>query len=91
MIIIIIGANIVNYTQVVELLKTPEGKVLGAKVEDKISKKVFEIKAKSVLFCGGPFTDELRKLEDPNFTKAVNGASGYYYYYYYYHCLLLLS
>jgi glycerol-3-phosphate dehydrogenase len=52
------------------------GKVVGARVKDMVSGKEFDVRAKSVLFCGGPFTDELRRLEDPQAQGAINGASG---------------
>ena len=38
------------------------------------NKKQLKVKAKTILFCGGPFTDELRKLEDPKSPDIVNGA-----------------
>jgi glycerol-3-phosphate dehydrogenase len=52
------------------------GRVVGAQVRDHVSGKEFTIRAKSILLCGGPFTDELRQLEDPNCKSAINGASG---------------
>lgn len=82
------GAYIVNYCAATALLRetpagltegvaTPaSGRVVGAQVKDHVSGKEFTIRAKSVLLCGGPFTDELRKLEDPNCQTAINGASG---------------
>lgn len=70
------GAAISNYVEVVELLKEESGKVTGVIALDRCSGEKFEILAKSTLFCGGPFTDELRKLEDPDCTPAVAGAAG---------------
>jgi glycerol-3-phosphate dehydrogenase len=61
---------------VTRLLRDPTGKVSGAVVHDTVTDETFHITADSVLFCGGPFTDELRKLEDPDCTSAVDGASG---------------
>ena len=34
------------------------------------------IKAKSIVFAGGPFTDGLRKLEDPECKPAVGAGGG---------------
>ena len=78
------GACIVNYCEATALLRetpAPEGasgagKVVGATVKDHVSGKQFDVRAKSVLLCGGPFTDELRQLEDPQCKSAINGASG---------------
>lgn len=75
------GATIVNYCEVTNLnrgieadgKKMTTGKVTGATVKDTLTGKSFEVKAKTILFCGGPFTDELRKLEDPESPDVVNG------------------
>ena len=79
------GAMIANYCEVVNLLRQEDfdgkaqskgkksGKVVGAVVKDVLSGKTFNVKAKTILFCGGPFTDELRKLEDPESPDIVNG------------------
>jgi glycerol-3-phosphate dehydrogenase len=80
------GATIVNYVEAVGFLKEdPKRKELitGAVVVDRETQEKFNIKAKSVLFCGGPFTDELRKMENTGgdgergeMKEAVTGASG---------------
>lgn len=78
------GAHIANYCEVVDLLKNSSGHVTGARVLDVEDLKrgnnnaVFEIKAKATLFCGGPFTDSIRRMESKNgqFKKAVDGAAG---------------
>lgn len=70
------GATMLNYFEVVELLKDVNGKVTGAVLKDELSQVSYSIKAKSVLFCGGPFTDELRKLENPDSIDIVSGAGG---------------
>jgi glycerol-3-phosphate dehydrogenase len=83
------GAAIANYCEVTKLLreedfagkgleagKSPKnGKVTGATVKDVLTGKTFNVRAKTILFCGGPFTDELRKLEDPKSPDIVNGES----------------
>ena len=74
------GALIANYCEARALLhENPtdkSGRVVGARVCDVVSGKEFDIRAKSVLLCGGPFTDELRVMEDPSCKPAIEGASG---------------
>ena len=70
------GANIVNYCEVTQFVKDKDGVVVGAIIQDNINGDVFPIKSKSVLLCGGPFTDELRTKEDSSSKPAVTGASG---------------
>jgi len=70
------GASIANYCDVIKLIKDSHGKVIGATIQDKISNEQFDVLAKSVIFCGGPFTDELRKLDNPNCENVVKGAGG---------------
>ncbi len=56
------GALSLNYIQAESLLYS-DGKVVGAKVKDKISGKSFDIKAKKVINAAGPWVDELRKSD----------------------------
>ena len=78
------GAAMANYCNVESLIREnpngknneEKGKVIGAIVRDEITGDTFQIKSKSVLFCGGPFTDDLRKMEDSSCKPAVDGASG---------------
>lgn len=79
------GAVVLNYFEVASLTKDAQtGRVTGAVLTDHSGadhagegkKKQYEVKAKAVLLCGGPFTDEVRKMEDPHAKEAVTGASG---------------
>jgi glycerol-3-phosphate dehydrogenase len=79
------GAVIANYCEAIRFLHAKDdpnpdlslpNRVVGAVVRDRVTDTDFVVRAKSVLFCGGPFTDELRQLEDPNAVRAVTGASG---------------
>ena len=72
------GATTCNYANVESLLHDNNGRVAGAVVRDLLDDDAapFEVRAKQVLFCGGPFTDELRRMEDPDCEEAVNGAGG---------------
>ena len=69
------GAAMANYCEVTELLRDGK-KVIGAVIRDEMTGETFPVRAKTILFCGGPFTDELRKLENPEAKEIVNGAGG---------------
>ena len=51
-------------------------RVKGAVVRDKITGDTFRVGAKSVLLCGGPFTDAIRRQADPQCAEAVTGSGG---------------
>lgn len=73
------GAAVANYSEVVSLLREDamdSKKVTGVVVEDNLTGERIDVRAKSVVFAGGPFTDELLQLEDPGKSKVVKGASG---------------
>ncbi|CAD7089448.1 unnamed protein product [Hermetia illucens] len=73
------GATICNHVEVLELLKKPgpDGPVLcGAKVKDHISNKEFVVKAKCIINATGPFTDHIRKMDDPNVRTICSPSSG---------------
>ncbi|GFE52756.1 FAD-dependent glycerol-3-phosphate dehydrogenase [Babesia ovis] len=57
-----VGATVVNHTEVVDLLKDNDGKVCGAKVHDKFTGETFDVKAKSVVNCSGPFAEKVRQI-----------------------------
>ena len=70
------GANVANYVEVKELLKSSDGKVIGAKVLDQNSGEIFDIHAKCVVNATGPFSDEVKKLDDPNAIPLICASSG---------------
>jgi len=73
------GSVVVNYCEAVGFLYDSDaqtGRVVGAILRDVLANDTFEVRAKSVLLCGGPFTDDLRRMQDPGCGPAVNGASG---------------
>jgi len=70
------GACVTNYTEMVGILTDDNGKANGIRCRDNRSGKEFEVKAKSIIFCGGPFTDDMRKVEEPKCKPAVNAAAG---------------
>jgi glycerol-3-phosphate dehydrogenase len=71
------GACVTNYTEVMSMIFDDKGKAIGAKVKDVASGDVFDVKAKSILYCGGPYTDSMRKMsEGEDVKKCVKGATG---------------
>jgi glycerol-3-phosphate dehydrogenase len=70
------GANLANYTEFREFIKTPDGKIAGAIVYDKIAKKEHKVKAKVVVNCTGIHADEIRLKDNPNTFKRIIGAKG---------------
>ena len=51
-------------------------KVIGVVIRDNITGSEYPVYSKSTLLCGGPFTDDIRRLQDPQCQEAVRGASG---------------
>ena len=60
------GSNIANYVEFQDFIKNETGKIIGAKVWDKIDEKCFEIKARAVVNWTGVFADKLRLQDNPN-------------------------
>lgn len=76
------GATVVNHVEVTALTKGPDGKLNGARVKDRISEfdgktpDEFNIRAKGVINATGPFTDAIRKLDEPTVQEIVAPSSG---------------
>ncbi len=70
-----LGANVLNYVACVGLLMRG-GKVAGVRLEDRETKEVFEVEAKSVINATGVFVDDLRKMEEPACAPMVQPSQG---------------
>lgn len=73
------GACVSNYVQVTQILFDGAGKAVGAMVQDRATpdSAPFAVKAKKIVYAGGPFTDGLRQLSEGSDVKpAVNGSGG---------------
>lgn len=76
------GATVVNHMEVTRLLKDDKGKVCGAAMKDTIPLRdglvspEMNVKAKCVINCTGPFSDSIRKMDDPSFKNIVAPSSG---------------
>jgi glycerol-3-phosphate dehydrogenase len=74
------GAAIANHVEVTELLKKKDasGKdvLCGAKVKDTITNKEWIINAKCIINATGPFTDSIRKMDNPTVKEICCPSSG---------------
>ncbi|GAU98062.1 hypothetical protein RvY_09260 [Ramazzottius varieornatus] len=75
-----LGANTVNHVKVTELLKEPNAEgtaiVRGARLQDMVTGKEWNVRAKCVINATGPFTDGIRQMDDPKQPKICQPASG---------------
>ncbi|KAE8156045.1 FAD dependent oxidoreductase-domain-containing protein [Aspergillus tamarii] len=76
------GSTVVNHMQVTGLTKDASGKLNGARVKDIIPGKngqeegEFTIRAKGIINATGPFTDSIRKMDEPDVKEIVAPSSG---------------
>ncbi|KAB8229259.1 mitochondrial glycerol-3-phosphate dehydrogenase [Aspergillus alliaceus] len=76
------GSTVVNHMQVTGLTKDASGKLNGARVKDVIPGKngqeeaEFTIRAKGIINATGPFTDSIRKMDEPDVKEIVAPSSG---------------
>ena len=76
------GATVVNHMQVTGLTKDASGKLNGARLKDLIPGRdgqeveEFTIKAKGIINATGPFTDSIRKMDEPDVKEIVAPSSG---------------
>ncbi len=70
------GATVASRIEVRDLNKDGEGKVIGAKVKDVSTGEEFDIRAKCVVNATGPFSDGIRKMDDPDAKPIIKGAAG---------------
>ncbi|GBG27847.1 Glycerol-3-phosphate dehydrogenase, mitochondrial [Hondaea fermentalgiana] len=61
------GATAVNYMNADKLLKDEDGKLCGARVRDRQTGKIIDVRATAVVNATGPFSDAVRHMaNDPN-------------------------
>lgn len=76
------GSTVVNHMAVTGLNKDASGKLVGANVKDIINEKdgreaeTFPIRAKGVINATGPFSDGIRKMDEPGIKEIVAPSSG---------------
>ncbi|MGA1846547.1 glycerol-3-phosphate dehydrogenase/oxidase [Deferribacter abyssi] len=69
------GAKLLNYAEVKEFIKK-NGKIKGVIYYDKIENVYKEVFAKVVINATGPFTDTIRKLDNPQCEEIMQVSSG---------------
>lgn len=74
------GATVANHVRVVNLLKqkdeTGNEVCCGAHLRDELTGKEWDVKAKCVINATGPFTDSIRKMDDPKAKEICSPSSG---------------
>lgn len=69
------GACCLSYAQVVDFLRR-DGILCGARVKDLVGGEEFDIEARVVLNCSGPWTDKVCKLDDPHTEPKLRPTKG---------------
>ncbi|WPT13202.1 Glycerol-3-phosphate dehydrogenase SDP6 [Picochlorum sp. SENEW3] len=69
------GATVMNHAEVIKLIHE-DGRVVGAHVRDTITGKVTKVYAKTVINATGPFTDDIRRMSDPNAKSMIMPSAG---------------
>ncbi|KAJ5936980.1 Glycerol-3-phosphate dehydrogenase [Penicillium verhagenii] len=76
------GSTVVNHMEVTGLTKDASGQLNGATLKDVIpgkdgeETKEFTIRAKGIINATGPFTDSIRKMDEPETKEIVAPSSG---------------
>lgn len=70
------GATLLNYAPVTALTKDSEGMVNGVVVRDSESGREFRLAGKVVINATGPFTDDVRRLAEPDAKAMIAPSQG---------------
>jgi len=69
------GACCLSYTKVVDFLRR-DGMLCGARVRDEVGGEEFDVEARMVLNCTGPWTDAVCRLDDPDAAPKLRPTKG---------------
>ena len=69
------GAAVVNYARVERLLKE-DGRIVGAEIVDQETDRRLTVRARVVVNATGIFTDDIRRLDDPEVKPMLSVSSG---------------
>jgi glycerol-3-phosphate dehydrogenase len=70
------GATVVNHAAVRGVVRDADGWVSGARVHHTLTGEEIEVAAEVVVNATGPWTDEIRRLADPESPRTVRGSKG---------------
>lgn len=70
------GADVANHVEVTCLLKDDQNRLNGATVCDTLTGKTWTVKAKGIVNATGPFTDNIRKMDEPQCQNIIAPSSG---------------
>lgn len=70
------GGVAINYCQVLSLMKNENGKITGAKVIDKETLQLYEVKARVVVNATGVFVDDILKMDLPESKSLIRPSQG---------------
>lgn len=70
------GATIANHVSVTSLIKDKNGKLCGAEVKDEMTGETWKVNAKCIINATGPFTDNIRKMDNPKVPQICSPSSG---------------
>lgn len=70
------GAHILTHTAVESLLLVEDGRVSGARLHDQITGRRETVRAQVVVSAAGPWTDEVRQLENPDARPVLRTTKG---------------
>jgi glycerol-3-phosphate dehydrogenase len=59
------GGETLNYARVISFEKTPDGKLVGAQVEDQLTQDHFSVRARAFINATGPYADTVRQMATP--------------------------
>jgi glycerol-3-phosphate dehydrogenase len=70
------GATLVNYARVTGLLKHGDGFVAGVRIRDEETGEEMEARGRVVVNATGVFSDEVRRLDDPQASPIIRPSQG---------------
>ncbi len=70
------GATVINYARVTELIKNGGGFVSGVRVHDVEGDQELTARARVVINATGPFTDAIRRLDQPDAKPMISPSQG---------------
>jgi glycerol-3-phosphate dehydrogenase len=70
------GATVINYASAVELVKGEDGFIRGLSVEDRETGDRYTVEARVVINATGIFTDEVRRLAEPQAETMIRPSQG---------------